>query len=130
MNASVEEKTIGFLSSLASECKNCHYKGASCNRCKINGIEGLLAEIKEKNTSFEMVKSETRQRKDIIIKHLVERPLPAREIKIACTSDLKNAALVALEQDGEIEVIRTTGRQNIYKLANTATETQQEKSKS
>ena len=130
MNASVEEKTIGFLSSLASECKNCHYKGVSCSRCKVEGIEGLLAEIKEKNTSFEIVKTETRQRKDIILKNLAERPLPAREIKLICTSDLKTAALLALEKDGEIEVVRTTGRQNIYKLANIATETQQEKSKS
>lgn len=123
MNVSIEERVTAFVNSLARCCKNCKHRGASCFNCAIDGAESLAEEL-NKGYCIATQKSETRKRKDIVLKMLSSGPLPSREIKLDCGRYLKYATLRSMEQGGEITSFRQNGKQNLYKLSE-VTEQQQ-----
>lgn len=112
----LETRVTAFIASLARACKNCRYRGATCSKCSLDGVESLVKELNLETVTLSIGKTETRKRKDTILKILSASQLPARKIILDCTRDLKYATLRAMVNDGEIESVHQKGKQNLYRL--------------
>lgn len=112
----LETRVTAFIESLARACKNCRYRGATCSKCSLDGVESLAKELNLETVTLSIGKTETRKRKDTILKILSTSQLPARKIILNCTRDLKYATLRAMVNDGEIESVHRKGKQNLYRL--------------
>ena len=130
VDVTLDERVIGYLRSLAQECKSCRFRGASCSNCLINGADQLLDDMTHKPAPIFIKRSEASLRKDKILEMLSSGPLYARDIKLECSLGVKSQTLNVMERDGEIEVVRRRGRQKLYMLPGTATtQTRNQKSK-
>ena len=125
MSEPIDTRIVAFIASLVRACKRCPLKGATCPTCAIYGAESLYSDIMIQARPLSIGKSEPQKRRDAILRMLAAGPLPAKDIRLDCTKDLKYATLRMMSHDGEVEFVRRGGKQNIYRLPqgkNTKTE--------